>query len=1144
MFRLLTILSLTLLGLAQEPRGAIVGRVTDMSGALIPGVTVKITNTATGVVAALTTNEQGVYGAPYLIPGPYRITAERAGFKTSARDGVEVGVNDRLEIDIALAVGDVAEQVTVVAESPLLETTTASLGQTVDARRVAELPIAHGNPYALIELANGVAFAGNPSLDRPFEPTHIVGYAMGGVRSNRSEITLDGVPNTATAGAREVIASYVPPSDIVSEFKVQTATFDASVGQSEGGAVNVSLKSGANRFHATAYYTKMDPSLTANLFFANRAGIERGDFTYNRWGGSANGPIRKNRTFYLYGYEAIHESRPRGTTLTVPTARQREGDFSDLLKLGSRYAIYDPMTRRSVGSGRYLLDPLPDNIVPATRIHPIARNILKYYPLPTHAGTLDGRNNLPLPNEPEPITYYTHTARVDHNISSRQRVFARVNVYKRDSHYNDWFHNEATGEYFQFLSRGAAFDHVITLSPTLVMNLRYGYNRFIRTYDSRPDARAFDLTRLGFPARYNDMVDPVIRRFPYITIAGYASTVNGQLYRPTETHSAMGAFDKIRGTHSLKFGGEYRVYRENQYNFDNVSTMRLDFSTRWTQGPYDNSPASPLGQGLASLLFGLPTGGVQERRAAYAEQSSAWSVYFQDDWRLAPRLTLNIGFRYEIEGPLTERFNRSVRGLDGEAVLPIEQAARAKYALNPFPELAPEQFRVRGGLTFAGVNGLPRTLWERDRNNLMPRIGLAWSFRKMVVRSGYGLFYGSLGARRGDVIQTGFSERTNLIASLTGGLTFETRLADPFPDGVQEPQGAALGAMTFVGDPISFFNTRPEAPYMQRWLFNLQRELPDKTVIEAGYVANRGTNIEFNRDLNAVPNQYLSTLGVRDEARYNYLTYNLPNPYYPMLPNTSRQSTIIQRRELLKAFPHFPDAITTTNQGYSWYHSLQAGARKRFGRGYTLQAGYTWSKFMEATELLNEGDPVPSRFISDQDYPQRITASFIWELPFGRKRKWMPRARGFAGQLVNGWQVQGMFTGQAGQPLSWGNVIFYGDPHDVVLPKSERTPERWFNTDTNFERDTRRQLTYNLRTLSRRFANIRGDGMNNWNLSAIKYAQINERTRLQFRFEFLNALNHVMFSNPNTDPYSSAFGTITSQKGYARRIQMGLRLMY
>lgn len=1153
-FRVLAI-ALALAGMCwpQEARGRILGRVIDSSGAVIPGATVRIENTATGTATNAVSNDQGSYQAPFLIPGPYRISVEKEGFKRYVRDGIELRVDDRLEIDLPLEVGGVAETVTITAEAPLLDTTNASLGQVVDARRVAELPLAHGVPFHLIKLAPGANFTiSHTRFDQPYAPSHMAAYAMDGARSGRNEISLDGVPNTSTAGNNEVISSYVPPADVVAEFKVQTAPFDASVGQTEGGVVNVSLKSGTNALHGTAYYNKKHVSMDANSFFANRAGQPRGEFDYDRWGVSASGPVKlpklydgRNRTFFMYGYEGIDESYPRGSTLTVPTEKQRAGDFSDLLAIGANYQIYDPATRRSIGGGRFQSDPLPGNIIPTARISPIAQNILGYYALPITAGTVDGRNNLPLPNLPETLIYWTHTARVDHNISDRHRIFARVNVYKRESNYNNYFNSAATGEWFQFLSRGAAFDDVYSFSPTFVMNVRYGYNRFIRAQFQNPASRGFDLTTLGFPASYNNAIDDASRRFPYITISGYTSTYNGGLWRPTDTHTLNASFDKVQASHNIKFGMEYRAYRENQITLNPTTTGRFNFAENYTRGPLDNAPNAPIGQGLASMLLGIATSGQVDRNASYAEQSTVWSFFFQDDWRLTPKLTLSMGLRYELEGPMTERFDRSVRGFDYGYVQPIEGQVVANYAKSPTPEVPASAFQVRGGLTFANVAGQPRTLWERDTNNFMPRIGISYSVTpKTVIRTGYGIFYGFLGTRRGDVNQTGFSESTSLIPSLDSGLTFRATLANPFPDGIREPVGAANGPQTFVGQGVSFFNSKPLAPYMQRWQFGIQRELPHRVVTEIAYVGNRGTHIETSRNLKATPNEYLSTLPVRDQATINYLSTNLPNPFYPLLPGTGRSSQNIGRVSLLQPYPHFTNLTSTTNEGYSWYHSFQARMEKRFSSGYTIQGAYTWSKFMEAVGFLNAADPRPERVISDQDYTHRLVVSGIYELPFGRGRRFLGSARGAGGKIIEGWQVQGVFNGQSGQALGFGNAIFTGNLKDIPLPKSQRTVERWFNVDAGFNRNSAQQLGSNVRTFPTRFSRVRADGINLWDVSVIKNTSVTEQIKVQFRGEFLNIWNHPMFQNPNTSVTSSAFGTVTAERGYPRRVQLGLKLLF
>jgi hypothetical protein len=425
----------------------------------------------------------------------------------------------------------------------------------------------------------------------------------------------------------------------------------------------------------------------------------------------------------------------------------------------------------------------------------------------------------------------------------------------------------------------------------------------------------------------------------------------------------------------------------------------------------------------------------------------------------------------------------------------------------------------------------------------MPRIGIAYSLsNNTVVRLGYGLFYGFLGQRRGDVIQTGYSFRTELVPSLDGGLSFLSTLADPFPNGIIPPPGSSLGVATNLGNPVSFFDPNPVAPYMQRWQFSLQRTWGGNVVSEIAYVGNRGTNIFTNRQYSGLPNEYLSTSQVRDNERINYLSTNLPNPFYPLLPGTGRASSVISRATLLSPFPQFNGVSSTENQGYSWYHSLQARVEKRFSNAFTFQASYTFSKFMEAGGYLNAADPMPEEVISDQDFPHRLAASGIWELPFGRSKQWLNNS-GLSERILGGWQVQGVYQAQSGQALGFGNAVVPGGLDDAALTSGARSVDRWFDTSL-FDRAANRQLAFNYRTLSSRFSHIRRPGINNWDISVIKNMHLNEKVRLQFRGEFLNAFNHAMFGNPNTSPVSTAFGTITSENGYPRRIQLGLKMVF
>ena len=1136
--------------LAQESRATLLGRVTDSSNAVVPNVTVTATNLATGVSLNTATNGQGNYSLPFLNPGAYRVSAEAKGFKHFVREGIELRVDDRLEVNIALEVGAPTETMTVTGESPLLDTSGASNGQVVDSRRISDIPVPFGVPYFLIQLAPGAGFAyGGHTEDEPYLNTDNVDYAINGARGFTSAITLDGAPNITTYLGNQMVGAFSPPADVVSELKVQTSIFDASIGQTQGGAINVSLKSGTNGLHGTFYEANMNPVLAANNFFSNKAGLPRSNQKSNRWGLSATGPIMipkvyngRNRTFFMYAYEALHEKKPRGSILTVPTAKERTGDFSDLLAVGSIYQVYDPATRRAIAGGRYQVDPFPGNILPTSRINPIATNILKYYSLPNTPGTVDGTNNLNRSADTEDAHYYAHIARVDQVIGSKDRMFFRVNAYKRTSFYNNWYRDAATGEFFIGQSPLAGqWDNVYTFGGRTVLDTRYSFTRAIRAYHGLDGNIGFDLTSLGFPASWANLVPPGQMRFPYITIGSFSSTYNGGEFQPKDYHVFAATLNRLTGVHSLKAGMEYRAYQKTDNLTNNTATGELDFGSTWTRGPLDNSPAAPIGQDLASMLLGLPTGGNLTRFDSYAEESTVWGFFVQDDWKASRRLSVSLGLRWEFEGPLTERFNRSVIGFNPTAAQPIAPQVIANYANNP-AAVPLSQFNVAGGLTYAGVGGQPRTLYNTKKDNLMPRVSLAYSLNsKTVIRTGYGWFFSTLGQIRGDVIQTGYTQATSQVPSLDSGLTFVGTMNNPFPNGVLQPSGSSLGAQTYLGNSISFFNPHPLNAYMQRWQFSIQRELPGNTLGEVSYVGNRGTHIEISRNFDALPDNYLSTSPVRDQATINYLGANVPNPFYPLLPGTGLSGQQVARSQLLRPYPQFTGVTATTYDGYSWYHSLQFRGEKRFAQGFTIQGCFTWSKFMQATSYLNAADPSPVKAISDQDYPKIWAFSGIYELPVGKGKRLLGNSNGALQAIVGNWQVEGFYNWQTWSPLGFGDMLFYGNLKDI--PLSNRDPNHWFNT-AGFERNSNNALSNNLVTASPLYPSVRADAYNNWDLAGSKDWKLGERKKVQLRCDFLNAFNHTFFLSPSTNQYSTAFGTVTATNGFARRIQFMLKIFY
>jgi hypothetical protein len=1132
---------------AQETRGTIMGRVVDQSRAIIPGASVHAVNVNTGVRTSTISNATGDYVLPFLVPGTYTITVELEGFNTFVRSGINVRVNDRITIDAVLEVGDATETVEVVADTPLLDTSTASMGQVIDSKTILELPLKDGMVLMMATMSPGVLSLGTSSgYVRPFDTSNPSNLAVGGERTRSNYFTVDGAPNM-----QRTDVAYSPPPGVVDEFKVQTANFDASTGFMSGGTLNMSLKSGTNEVHGQLYYFGQNPATQANLFFFNREGLEKPDFRIHRWGGSGGGPLRlgglydgRDRTFWMYGYEGIWSFDPSPFFVdAVPTEAMRRGDFSELLALGPEYQIYDPYSATLTPDGRIVRQPLPNNIIPEHHINPVARQTASLWELPNQAGTADGENNWQRGKNAQD-SYYNHTLRLDHVISDRQRLSGHGYLTLMDRPENER-HNRAVGDRFRRWNRALSVDHVYTVSPSFIVDTRYSFTRFISGFD--PFQMDWDLAELGFAPEFISQIEQVdarAPRLPNIDISGYAPLSIQSLERQhSNIHDVAVNFTTLIRSHMLRYGIGYRVYQENNFDLGD-SSGSFSFGTDWTRGPFDTSPSAPMGQSFASFLYGLPTSGHFPITDSYAEQATVLPIFIQDDWRISNKLTLSLGLRYERHSPLTERFDRTIRGFDVGAPSPIEEVVRAKYAESPLPELRPDELEVKGGLTFAGVGGQPRALWETN-HNFMPRVGVAYSLTpKTVLRAGYGIYYAPIGTVYAHVNQTGFDRSTDFVASRDNGLSFVTTLDNPFPDGFLEPLKTGGGLATNLGQSVSFFSENLANPRSHRWQFAVQQELSATSVLEVSYVGNRGTGQRIERELNPIPREYLSTSQVRDQESIDFLNERVPNPFYPLLPGTALAGETITRAQLLKPFPQFTSVEADVNDGYSWYHSLQTRFEKRFSHGFSSSVSYTWSKLMEARQFLNDTDADPYEVISDQDRTHRLVWNWIYELPFGRERRFGANWSGVVDALFGGWQFQGIFSVQSGIPLGFGNAIFTGDLKNIPLPSDERTVERWFNVDAGFERDSRKQLGSNIRTFPLRFGGIRSDSQNNWDLSLIKTAQLTEGVRLQFRVETINALNHPQFWEPNTNPTSTAFGQVSREWSWPRLFQFGAKILF
>jgi len=1149
---------------AQDFRGTITGNISDAQGGRLPGATVTATNIATNVVSTTTTDAAGDYSILYLPAGTYRVTVELQGFKKVLREGVEVRIGDRLTIDVPLEVGQLEETVTVTADTPLLETRTGSAGQVIDEKRIALMPLSDGNPFVLARLAPGVAYHGDLKFSRPFDNAGTSDFTADG-GPGRNEFTLDGSPNM-THGRR---VAFVPPANAVQEFKVETATFDAQQGHTAGATVNVTLKSGTNAFKGEGYYHYRDEALSGNDFFLERVGRPKDALDYKRYGFSVGGPALlgkmyngRDRTFFFGAFEWLPDQFPEPGQFTVPTAAQRAGDFSALLSQG--IVIYDPLTAVRRADGRIERQPFPGNIIQTHRLSPIALEILKYYPTPNQAGDAQGRNNY-ISGNARGDKFHSMNYRVDHTLTDKQRFFVRYSRNNRREYRGNWIGEingiKPIGNYLFRINDALNVDHVWTMSPSSLLNVRASWSRF-KEPSIRQHQGIFDPASLGFPSSTTQYFGSN-KYFPLIDLDQYADI--GQNFaggQNSTIYSFQPTWTLMRGKHSFRSGYDFRVYRNEQFpdvhsagsyvfNRANVFTKQLD-----------NSPAAAIGQDLAAFLLGYPSGGTIDRAADRFNQVLYNAVFFQDDWKVSNKLSVNLGLRWEYETAPMERFNRNVRGFDADAVLSITTAAQAAYAASPIPEIPASAFRVRGGLQF--VSDSERATVNPDRNNVQPRLGFAYQANdKTVVRGGWALYAVPALFDLAGIYQPGFSQGTSIVPSLDTGVTIRATLANPFPDGVAEPPGASLGPNTFLGRTIGRFNDQLGYRNGQsmRWVLSVQRELPGQWLVEGAYVATRSYDLTTDFNRNPVPRQYLSTSNVRDDATINFLTANVANPFRGLLPGEGLNSATTSRQQLLRPFPQFQNIDVRRYDGSSRFDSVQGRLTRRFRGGYMVETSYTWSVFKEKVTRLNDTDPDFEERFNDTHLPHRLVVNGIWELPFGRNRRFARDANPVVDAVIGNWSVSFIWNWQSGRPnLTMGNVYYNGD---ITKLKTKYTDDPtqpvfdisgfYFNdaavqtngvVDPAKQRaDTRIRLGSNVRTIPSRWDGLRGPRYFNWDMSFVKGFDIG-RVRAQFHIELYNAFNNVFYNNPNLDPTNSAFGTVSNQNNLPRNIQIGTKLLF
>lgn len=1135
---------------AQQFTGTIQGVVQDATSAVIPGAEVVVINSSTTEVRRVTTDRNGAYVVPQLKPGLYRVVVELSGFKTATVDEIKVDVQQIRAVDVRLDVGGTTESVMVSATPAPIATVSSTISQTVENKRVVDLPLNGRNPFSLATLSPGVIPAPGSS---PF---------ISGGRNATSEVTIDGISNLNAENNVSILdLNYTPSVDAVQEFSVQTNAVSAEFGRLGGGVINLITKSGTNQFRGTAFGFFRNSTLDANNYFSSRAGIPLGKFRRSQAGGNVGGPVRRGHTFFFINYEGLRQRAANVGTFTVPLSEWRRGDFSNLRNAaGQPIIIYDPLTTRPdpTNPGRFIRDPFPNNIIPPARISPIARNLMQYWPLPntvpanvdtqannyTAAGTNVSENN-------------QIDSRVDHEFSATWRAFVRFSsLFKAPNRPFNAYGNLATPTNAgptDNNARSLSVDNLYTVNPTLLLNVRYGLNK--RLVVRTPFSTGFDITELGFPASVRDVAAIQALEFPRVDVNALSSlgqeTFNDLIIDPT-THSFNVNATKVLSRHTVKMGMDYRKFLLSFLQFGSPSGQ-YSFSQSWTQRD-PNQGSSTAGFGLASLLIGVPDSGSISHDPTPDSASSYWGFYVQDDWRVTPKLTVNLGYRYDFDVPRTERDNR-LSFFDFDARSPLAALVPANAFFDPN--------NLKGAIGFVTPDNRRQT--PTDIKHFGPRVGAAYSLNdKTVVRGAYGIFYLASGMQAaghtGSAGMVGYRSSSSMIVSLDGRTPI-TFLDNPFPSGFNLPTGNSLGADTFLGLGIGegvFIDYRN--PYMQQWNANVQRELPGRILFEAAYIGSKGTRLlagESGITLSQLPESFLG-LGTQ-------LQDQVPNPFFGIITNPSSplRFQTVARGRLLRPYPQYNGVNAfRIPYGHSIYHGATLKADKRFSNGLSFLTAYTWNKLVDdvsttvgflgqSSARQNAYDLAAERAIGSQDIRHRLVTSFVYELPFGRGRRFGSNTHAAVNRLISGWQFNGIVEFQSGLPL-----IMTQGANNVGLFNPTQRPT-WNGSDANLSgsADDKVKKWFDTSAFSitpaftwgntpRVMPNLRADGVKNFNLSFFKNNAFGDRLNAQLRAEFFNAFNRVQFMPPATRVDQSNFGVVSAQANSSRQIQLSVKLMF
>jgi trimeric autotransporter adhesin len=1112
----------------QSFQGGIRGSIADPGGAAVAQAKVTLTDEGTGIARPTLTSTIGEYSFSAVNPATYTLVVQAPGFRTFEQKGVTVATQQFLTLDVKLEIGEVTQTVMVTEEVPLIESSNASTGQVIDRQKLVDLPNLGRNPFMMSKIAQNVVPAGNPNFNRMQDQSGSsqISIAGGPVRGNN--YLLDGVAITDTQN-RAVI---IPTIESVQEVKIQANTYDAEMGRTGGGVFNTYMKSGANGLNGSLFGYMRETSWMANTYFNNRNGLPKVSQPFRNYGASVGGPVwipkvynGKNKTFFFLGAEAYRQTSSVSNEFAVPTAAEIAGDFSQSLsRAGGLQVIYDPL-----GGTR---TPFAGNIIPASRLSTVGSRIAQTYPAGTRAPRFHGDNNISVAS-----TQYDRadqlTGKFDHRVADWWNASLSYLHYGSREPGENWFGTiSSPGQWLLARKVDATqINNLLTLGPTTVMTVRYGFNRFPN--DNYQRSLGYNLGTLGFASSFINAVQRPT--FPNITMETFSSLgVNNNQFDVYSSRNFMAGVSKFMGRHSLKTGFDYRRMRISGTTYGNNSGL-FTFSDVFTRSTA-TSAVTGTGSDLASLLLGYPITATSDVGSKLYQYLDYYAGFVHDDFRVTSKLTLNLGLRYEYESGLKAVDNALIVGFDPNAV---------------------PGSGMKGGVMYAGQNGYPTETGNLNAIKLSPRIGVAYAMsNKMTLRGGYGLFWAPIPY----TLQTpiGFTQNNSVPGSLDGNVTPSVALDNPYPNGLLTPVGSSLGYMAGAGTAVTVIDQNHRSPMVHQYSFDVQREVGWGTTVAVGYVGSLGRQMVLGMgavNVNQLAPEHLS-LG-------STLNRTVPTPFYQAGGPGLVGARTISLSQALRPYPQFTSVnLNNVDHNRSRYDSLVVKAQKRATNGLSFVTTWTYAKFMDGSfggpgNNLNTTGGVQDTYNLDNEYslsivhaPHRLATGFTYELPFGRGKAMLANNK-VLDAIAGGWSVNAISVFQSGFPLairqqSNNNSAIGGlnqRPNPTgVSPEVEgsfaQRIDGWLNPAA-FSQAPAFTFGNVSRTIS-----MRGPGQANWDMSVFKTYTIAERFKAQFRAEALNAMNTPLFRSPETRVGNANFGRVTSQANFPRMLQLGVRLFF